>query len=198
MGEATEPFVLVPPHQGRFDAYLNLINTESDRGVVLVSASILDELLRQSLLARFVDDGRVGALMDGFNAPLGTFSSRVLAAFATGVIRREEFEEIGILRKVRNAFAHELTASFEDQSIRDLCANLKLPRHETTPRGRFTISAIISAQSLVNRAFVVAGHRLEYGGFQPRVIDRSGVLIEGGANSNPFARSSANAGPDPA
>jgi hypothetical protein len=51
-------------------------NGESDRGAVLVAASRLDEVLKGILLAYLRDTKSASDLLDGFNAPLGTFSAR--------------------------------------------------------------------------------------------------------------------------
>jgi DNA-binding MltR family transcriptional regulator len=45
-------------------------------------------------------------LLFGFNAPLGTFSARTKAAYVMGLIERKEYEEINIIRKIRNEFGH--------------------------------------------------------------------------------------------
>ncbi|OOG87040.1 hypothetical protein B0E41_04845 [Hydrogenophaga sp. A37] len=45
-------------------------------------------------------------LIDGFNAPLGTFSSRIKAAYAMGLITKDQFIDLERLRKIRNEFAH--------------------------------------------------------------------------------------------
>ncbi|MBC8040763.1 MAG: transcriptional regulator [Opitutaceae bacterium] len=45
-------------------------------------------------------------LIEGFNAPLGTFSSRIKAAYAIGLITKDQFLDLERLRKIRNEFAH--------------------------------------------------------------------------------------------
>jgi hypothetical protein len=57
-------------------------NRESDRGAVLVAASRLDEVLKGILLAYLRDTKSASDLLDGFNAPLGTFSARAAACHA--------------------------------------------------------------------------------------------------------------------
>jgi hypothetical protein len=57
-------------------------------------------------------------LIDGFNAPLGTFSSRIKAAYSLGLIENEQFEDLEHLRKIRNEFAHSWRpTSFAHPSI---------------------------------------------------------------------------------
>lgn len=57
-------------------------------------------------------------LLNGFNAPLGTFSSRIHIAFALGLITKSQFSDLEHLRKIRNEFAHSWKLlSFEDKKI---------------------------------------------------------------------------------
>jgi DNA-binding MltR family transcriptional regulator len=45
-------------------------------------------------------------LLEGFNAPLGTFSARIKASLALGLITKEQYADLEHLRKIRNEFAH--------------------------------------------------------------------------------------------
>ncbi len=45
-------------------------------------------------------------LLEGFNAPLGTFSARIKAAYSLGLINKSQFDDLERLRKIRNEFAH--------------------------------------------------------------------------------------------
>ena len=81
-------------------------NGESDRGAVLVAASRLDEVLKGILLAYLRDTKSASDLLDGFNAPLGTFSARAAACHAMGLIDDTEFSDISRIRKIRNTFGH--------------------------------------------------------------------------------------------
>ena len=103
--------------------------------------------------------------MDGFNAPIGTFSARILAAFALGIISEREYRECSTLRKIRNQFAHSLTVSFETQSVADMCKNLTfaIPSHDGSPtyaRGQFTSASVALILNFVNRAHYVSSDRL--------------------------------------
>jgi mannitol operon repressor len=108
-----------------FVEFLVLLGKESERGAVVIAATLIDDLLGQTILAFLVDHKEAGRLLDGFNAPLGTFASRILAAFALGLLSEEEYRECENIRKVRNIFAHNIHTSFGDQKVKDLCAKLK-------------------------------------------------------------------------
>src|SRR4051812_16444590 len=86
--------------------FLAELQAESDRGLALVGAAVIDDRLRETL-ASFVVEGPLGArLLDGASAPLSTFSARTDACAALGLIDEFEYGEISLLRKVRNEFAH--------------------------------------------------------------------------------------------
>jgi DNA-binding MltR family transcriptional regulator len=78
---------------------------------------MLDELLKRSIEAYLIAHKEVRALTDGFNAPIGTLATRTLMAFALGLISEREYQELILIRKVRNDFAHAIETSFSDQSV---------------------------------------------------------------------------------
>jgi len=103
-------------------------------------------------------------LVEGFSAPLGTFSTRTAAAFALGLITEREFKECGTLRQIRNRFAHDMRASFDAQDIGDLCWNLMMAASDydgvvVDARGRYTTAAVALILGLTNRPVYVARKR---------------------------------------
>jgi mannitol operon repressor len=106
------------PEVEQLGRFLASFNKESDRGAALVAASMLDERLEQILSAFFIESSATKELVSGFNAPLGTFSSRASAAAALGLIQDNEFKEITLIRKIRNEFGHGWEpVSFETENI---------------------------------------------------------------------------------
>jgi len=105
--------------------FLHEFNEESDRGMALVAASLLDERLK-GIIEAFLLKGKVSSeLVNGFNAPLGTFSARTSAAYALGLIQKNEFDEINLIRKIRNEFSHKWRGiTFRSSGVADLCRNL--------------------------------------------------------------------------
>ena len=152
------------PHLKEFARFLPELNKESDRGRVLISCSYLDELLRQVLLSFLIDTKESVRLVEGFNAPLGTFSTRATAAFALGLITTQEFHECDTLRRIRNCFAHDVHASFDTQNIKDLIGNLTLAikEHAGTAidaRSQYTSAAVALIMNWTNRAAYVGRQR---------------------------------------
>ncbi|HUN84808.1 MAG TPA: MltR family transcriptional regulator [Terracidiphilus sp.] len=156
------------PHLKEFTAFLDSLNKESDRGAVLIAAAMLDDLLGKSVRAFLIDHKEVENLLEGFNAPLGTLSSRALAAFSLGVISEREYRECDRLRKVRNIFAHNVHSAFKDQKVKEICANLEFsakgpPEAPVDAKGQYTTAAVGLILGLTNRPHYVALRRLKYG-----------------------------------
>lgn len=148
-----------PPQLREFVKFLTALNAESDRGAVLIAAAMLD-------------DEETKRLLEGFNAPLGTLSARILGAFALGILSEREYRECERIRKIRNVFAHNVHASFGEQKLRDLCANLEGSAKDyddvqVDAKGQFTTAAVGLISSLTNRAHYVGQRRLEYGNWSP-------------------------------
>ena len=166
-----EPFEKTHPHLREFKAFLDASNKESERGLVLICATMLDDLLEQAILAFLLDHIETKRLLEGFNAPLGTLSARALAAFALGIVSEAEYRECERLRKIRNVFAHNVHASFEDQSIKDIRANLEFSAKDygnvrVGARGQYATAATGLILGLTNRPHYAAERRLQYSGWK--------------------------------
>ena len=94
---------------------------DSELAQVLIIATFLDKQLRAILEAFLVEERssakRLASLFEGPSAPMGAFSSRIKMAFALGLIDEREHRSIDAIRDIRNAFAHELTIKFSDESL---------------------------------------------------------------------------------
>ena len=140
-------------------------NKESDRGAALVAASMLDERLKEILEAFLASTKASRELLLGFNAPLGTFSSRASAAFALGLIQENEFEEITLIRKIRNEFGHAWQPrSFASGSVSSLCEQLPWlgpAEYEanSTQRDRFNFSVAVLLADLLWRVRLVSNEQ---------------------------------------
>lgn len=155
------PLEVSHPHLREFLGFLPDLNRESDRGRVLIACSYLDDLLRRTLLAFLVRGRTSERLVDGFNAPLGTFSTRTAAAYSLGLITDREFKEAETLRRIRNNFAHEIKVSVETPKVTGLCKSLTMAAQDygdvvVDARGMFTTSAVALISDLINRPHYVS------------------------------------------
>lgn len=86
--------------------FLSLVGTHDESSMVLALATFVEDTLGRLLLAYFRTCKASKDLVEGFNAPLGTLGTRTKAAYAFGLLTKEQYQDIEILRKVRNHFAH--------------------------------------------------------------------------------------------
>jgi hypothetical protein len=91
----------------QFQAYLHVIADESDRGAVLVAASLLDTSLEAALRKKLAPATKnEDPLFNGGYSPLRSFAAKIELAFRLGLISRETRRMLHILRDIRNDFAH--------------------------------------------------------------------------------------------
>ena len=99
---------------------------ESDRAAAIVAGAMLDEALRALLEARLVQPAKGRSLLNGGNAPLGTYSARIDTAHQLGLISGYLARDLHIIRKIRNEFAHQpLETTFDTPQVGDWIAALE-------------------------------------------------------------------------
>jgi DNA-binding MltR family transcriptional regulator len=102
------------------DSFKLALENESERGCVLVASAFLDHVLVELLCKHFSNKSAGDKLVRGFNSPLGTFSSRITAAFALGLLAESEHKQLDLIRRIRNDFAHTFAnVRFSDPAIKD-------------------------------------------------------------------------------
>jgi hypothetical protein len=108
------------PNQG-FAEFLEALRHETDRGAALAAAAFAEEILDAILSSFLADVPETRQLMDGFAAPIGSFSARIKLAYTLGLLHKELVDGLHIARQIRNKFAHQWSAvSFDDPSITTL------------------------------------------------------------------------------
>lgn len=136
------------PETMELSEFLSEFNKESDRGAVLSAAAVLDDWLGNILREFFADNKSGKDLISGFNAPLGTFSAKVTAAHALGLIQDNEFREITIIRKIRNEFGHSWRGvSFECDKVVNLVNQLPWcgpSEYEKNSKSRARFNSVIA------------------------------------------------------
>ncbi len=109
-----------------FDTLYQEFDKETDRAAVILTAAIMDDLLRMLVAARLVPvSSSNDELFDGANAPLGTYSSRIEIAYRLGLISIKFARDLHLVRKIRNDFAHNVRGcSFEDARVKSRIVEL--------------------------------------------------------------------------
>ena len=105
--------------------YVAELTGQSDRACGIVAASMLETILEQILRKRFVP-GTADDLFVTYG-PLSTFSAKINACAALGLITASERREFHTVRRIRNDFAHDLhKSSFDQDPIRSHVSQLVL------------------------------------------------------------------------
>jgi hypothetical protein len=112
---------------GHLFALLNReLDGAGDRSCVIVAAAVIDHLLTEALRAFLAPSATASdPLLDGPNAPLGTFGARIDMAHRLHLLSARGCRDIHVIRRMRNDQAHSLHGrTFEDSGLRDQVAHL--------------------------------------------------------------------------
>jgi hypothetical protein len=112
------------PSLAHLDAFSEILRKETDRACGVLGAALLEEKL-QLLFKRRLRNSQDELL--GPLRPLGSFSARIRTAHSLAWISDDAARDLDTVRNIRNKFAHSFdhTLGFGNQSIADLCGNLK-------------------------------------------------------------------------
>ncbi|MEX2512352.1 MAG: hypothetical protein WD398_05560 [Cyclobacteriaceae bacterium] len=101
------------------------LNPNDDRSIAIIGGTFLEMSLEHILRAYFPEnDKEVNKMFEGFG-PLSSFSAKISMSYSLGLIEKPVKEDLLLTKKIRNEFAHNLYASFENDKIGQLCKLLK-------------------------------------------------------------------------
>ena len=126
-GRAAERFFDYYQASVEFDQLFNVENPDA-RAIAVLGATFLEMALEHILYAFLPeDDNEVLALFEQ-NQPLASFSSKIRLCYCLGLIDKLIKDDLNLVRKIRNRFAHELKVSFEDEPVRSWSLSLRFHR----------------------------------------------------------------------
>jgi len=132
-----------------FIDFRKMFSKESDRGSALMSAAFIDDKLGQLIEHNMVDNKKARESIFDNSGALGTFSGKINIAYLMGLIPKNINDDIQLIRKIRNDFAHNASSiTFDTNYIASRCYSLNL--HALTkkegPRAIFgsTVTSILS------------------------------------------------------
>lgn len=106
-----------------WDKYYETLIKESDRGSVIVGASMLEHLL-EKLIRKKLFAATKGSRKESTkslferNGPFSSFWSNINFTYALGIIDEDIYNSLELIRKIRNEFAHNYDmVSFDDTKI---------------------------------------------------------------------------------
>ena len=121
----------------KFFTFRHTLNDESDRGCTLMAAAFLDEEIESLIKAHLVDNKKAMKSVFDNSGALGTFSSRINMAFLLGLIPKNIYDDLHLLRKIRNDFAHNSSPiTFNDNVISQRIKSLKVHQLKNKQRER--------------------------------------------------------------
>lgn len=114
----------------RQDLVLSQLFDESDRGAILVGGSILEECLENLLRAKLGSNSNARKksieLLLATSGPISSFWGKIHLSFAIGLIESWIFEDLEVIRQLRNLAAHEYAQiNFDNIVVTGLTKNLK-------------------------------------------------------------------------
>ena len=136
-----------------FNLLLKNTSKESDRGLVLSMSAFMEESLGLVLKKYLKDVPATTELIEGFNAPLGTFSARTKLAYSLGLISEKQHKDINLIRKIRNEFAHKWhVTSLEDVNV---SANVDALSESSLNPGTQPLSKHLKFQYLAGELLII-------------------------------------------
>lgn len=155
-----------------WEGFLNELQNETPRASVIVGAAFLDARLHELLSNFLIEDKRAVQDLLGSDKkadrPLSAFSARINAAYCLGLISQIERDDLHLIRRIRNRFAHRLhDLSFDDDEIINWCHSLKIPKNVLLPeishshRILFITGVTLLAQQIALRALQASRKRLK-------------------------------------
>lgn len=104
------------------------LQRESDRAMVVVGASLLEDGLREMIRTKFrVMNGEKLKSLRIFDhdGPIGSFSKKITMGYALGLIDEQTVKELTDIREMRNACAHSFRPiDFATPELANVCKRL--------------------------------------------------------------------------
>ncbi|HSY74212.1 MAG TPA: hypothetical protein VK810_01970 [Dongiaceae bacterium] len=102
-------------------AFAKICENLSPREILIISCSILDSLLADLISTTLIQDEKEVEAFIGLDgngrAPLGSFGSRIQAAYLLGQIDDFNMKVLRTLKDVRNIYSHQVRVSLDDPRI---------------------------------------------------------------------------------
>jgi hypothetical protein len=108
------------PTPGHRSDFIQEINQEkNDRGAAILAVTNVENILETCIVRSIIDDGRFYDKLFGFNAPISTFDNKIRIAYALEIISTQMYENLNVIRALRNAFAHsKIPITFRNEGSR--------------------------------------------------------------------------------
>jgi hypothetical protein len=112
-------------HQALLEFSMLFEQETNDRAIAIVGAAFLHTLLEHILINFLVDDEKDVRRLLQHDQSLGTYGSRTTAVYCLGMIGEMVRDDLRLVGKIRNRFAQDRKASFDEEPVRSWCLALK-------------------------------------------------------------------------
>jgi len=142
------------------DGWFDELEQGTDRACALVAVASVSNDLKPLIATRFreLSEAEMDSLFEGRGAPLQDLNSRIDIAYALRLIDKNVRNNLHILRRIRNAFAHSpIALSFDHPLVAAECKKLHIFRkygHKDSwfkNRQRFFLAAVQSGGKINRR-----------------------------------------------
>jgi hypothetical protein len=124
-------------HHLEFEQWNDMVRTfhdETDRGAAVLAGGFVEHFLGR-FIQSYVKEERLRNDLFGPLGPLSSFSQRIAVAYAFGFITKEHYDDLRLIKDIRNHFAHHpLGTSFETS---DVAASARRLSDFETVKGNF-------------------------------------------------------------
>lgn len=125
-GKALDRHVELEAAQQEFERLFD--HKGDDRSMVVVGGAFLETVLEHILITFLMDDEKEVAELLRHDQPLGTYAGRTRMVYCLGLIPKLVRADLALAGRIRNRFAHDLYASFDDPQIASWCKGLQWHR----------------------------------------------------------------------
>jgi hypothetical protein len=149
----TLPPSIGPQLSDLFLQVMRELNSESERGAVVLAFAWMDDELTRALKKLLVPSLHAGEKADelfGVGKPLSEASTKIDLALRLGILKDFTHQSLHIFRKLRNDFAHLASPlSFKTDSVRDRLITLFELQSQMTNALRSSVEKIPEVQALL-------------------------------------------------
>ena len=115
------------PDHSHADEMIREFYGDSDRAVMILSATRAEEALGWALESLMREHSDVDAMLDP-DGPIGTFSAKISLSFSLGLFETKTKHDLNLIRILRNGCAHaDLPLRFKMPEVKTMCEHLLLP-----------------------------------------------------------------------
>lgn len=132
---------------------MDSLKTESDRAMVVIAGSLLEDELQDRIKAALVPlEKEDGQRLFGFDGIAGTFSSKIFMAYCLGLIDSHTRNLLDVVRELRNACAHSrMPVTFDTPELQNATALLfPEPLRKIVNRERVRAQFLVVCSLLLN------------------------------------------------